>query len=30
MIKHYVKTTFRYLYEHKIISVINLVGLATA
>ena len=30
MIKHYLKTTFRYLSEHKTFSAINLVGLATA
>ena len=30
MIKHYCKTTFRYLREHKIFSAINLIGLATA
>ena len=30
MIRHYLKTTFRYLSEHKIFSAINLIGLATA
>ena len=30
MIKHYLKTTFRYLQENKMASAINLVGLATA
>jgi putative ABC transport system permease protein len=30
MIRHYLKTTFRYLWENKMASTINLVGLATA
>ncbi|MDP4284474.1 MAG: ABC transporter permease [Bacteroidota bacterium] len=30
MFKHYLKTSFRYLREHKIFSAINLIGLATA
>lgn len=30
MLRHYLKTTFRYLLEHKIFSAINLIGLASA
>jgi putative ABC transport system permease protein len=30
MFRHYLKTTFRYLSEHKIFSAINLIGLASA
>ena len=30
ILRHYLKTTFRYLSEHKIFSAINLIGLASA
>ncbi|MGN6533274.1 MAG: ABC transporter permease, partial [Ginsengibacter sp.] len=30
MIRHYLKTTFRYLSQHKLFSAINLIGLASA
>ena len=29
MLKHYLKTTFRYFLSHKVFSVINIIGLAT-
>jgi len=29
MLKHYLKTTFRYFLSHKIFSIINIIGLAT-